>query len=142
MSKAMEANDFASMTAIAKEIANLVKESEREGEMEKLLSIREIKRTLSSIISLIPESGIDLIVCGIRFKTKAESKSIKTDSGITLEKNKTVEKVQSKEGIVSIARRICQEKGLEGLRSFTFHSDTKQARNWLLKNFPEALENR
>ena len=34
MSKAMEANDFSSMTAIAKEIANLAKESEREGEME------------------------------------------------------------------------------------------------------------
>ena len=56
MSIAMEANDFSSMTAIAKEIANLAKESEREGEMEKLLSIREIKRTLSSIVSLIPDS--------------------------------------------------------------------------------------
>lgn len=143
MSKAMEENNFAGMTAIAKEISNLAKENESNCETEKLLSIREIKKVLSSIISLIPESGIDLIVCGIRFKTKAESKSVKIDSGITLEKNKTVERVSAKkDGIVSIARRICKEKGLEGLRSFTFHSDTKQARNWLLKNFPEALENR
>ena len=146
MSTAMEANDFSSMTAIAKEISNLAKENEREGEIEKLLSIREIKRTLSSIVSLIPEAGIDLIVCSegrlFRFKTKAESKSVKIDSGVTLEKNKSVTKVTGKEGIVHLARRICAENGLEGLRSFTFHSDTKQARNWLLKNFPEALENR
>ena len=144
MSKAMEANDFASMTAIAKEISNLAKENERKGEIEKLLSIREIKRTLSSIVSLIPDSGIDVIVyCpesdrGIRFKTKAESKSVKIDSGVTLEKNKTVTKVSAVE---SFTAKVARLSGLHPDIHVT-HSDLsypKTAKAWLTKNFPEEL---
>ena len=138
MSTAMEANDFSSMTAIAKEIANLAKESEREGEIEKLLSIREIKRTLSSIVSLIPEAGIDLIVCSegrlFRFKTKAESKSVKIDSGVTLEKNKSVTKVTGKESLTAKVQRLSAiNPNLHVTESDKKYP--KPAKAWLVKNF-------
>lgn len=139
MSIAMEANDFSSMTALAKEIANLAKESEREGESEKLLSIREIKRVLSSIISLIPEAGIDVVVGGIRFKTKSENrKPIQSESGITIEKNKTVTKVSAVE---SFTAKVARLSGLHPDIHVT-HSDLsypKAAKAWLTKNFPEEL---
>ena len=140
MSTAMEANDFPSMTAIAKEIANLAKENESERESEKLLSIREIKKVLSSIISLIPENGIDIIVCGIRFKTKAESKSVKIDSGVTLEKNKAIEKVATikKESLVDKVKRLSAINPSIHVTS-SDKSYPKPAKAWLTKNFPEEL---
>jgi len=134
MSTAMEANDFPSMTAIAKEIANLAKENESERESEKLLSIREIKKVLSGIVSLIPENGIDIIVCGIRFKTKAESKSVKIDSGVTLEKNKTVEKVSAKESLIAkVARLSAINPTIHVTESDKKYP--KPAKAWLVKNF-------
>ena len=135
MSIAMEANDFSSMTALAKEIANLAKESERESESEKLLSISEIKRVLSSIISLIPESGIDVIVGGIRFKTKSENrKPIQSESGITIEKNKTVTKVSAVESFTAKVARLSKlNPDLHVTESDKKYP--KAAKAWLVKNF-------
>ena len=134
MSIAMEANDFSSMTALAKEIANLAKESERERESEKLLSIREIKKVLSGIVSLIPEAGIDVIVGGIRFKTKAESKSVKIDSGVTLEKNKVTENISTKESFTAKVQRLSKlNPDLHVTESAKKYP--KAAKAWLVKNF-------
>ena len=72
---AVATNDFEEMSGLVKVIDNLSKQDNQQQKEIGDLRIREIKKVLSSIISLIPENGIDIIVRGIRFKTKAESKS-------------------------------------------------------------------
>ena len=91
---AVATNDFEGMTKLVKAIDTLSQQNNQKQKVSGELRIREIKKVLSSIISLIPENGIDVIVGGIRFKTKSENrKPIQFESGITIEKNKTVTKV-------------------------------------------------
>jgi len=131
---AVATNDFEGMTKLVKAIDNLSKQDNQKQKESGELRIREIKKVLSSIISLIPENGIDIIVCGIRFKTKAESKSVKIDSGVTLEKNKTVEKVSAKESLIAkVARLSAINPTIHVTESDRKYP--KPAKNWLIKNF-------
>ena len=131
---AVATNDFEGMTKLVKAIDNLSKQDNQKQKESGELRIREIKKVLSSIISLIPENGIDIIVCGIRFKTKAESKSVKIDSGVTLEKNKTVEKVSAKESLIAkVARLSAINPTIHVTESDKKYP--KPAKAWLVKNF-------
>ena len=136
---AVATNDFEEMSRFVKVIDNLSKQDNQQQKEIGDLRIREIKKVLSSIISLIPESGIDVIVGGIRFKTKSENrKPIQSESGITIEKNKTVTKVSAVESFTAKVQRL---SGLHPDIHVT-HSDLsypKAAKAWLTKNFPEEL---
>ena len=136
---AVATNDFEEMSGLVKVIDNLSKQDNQKQKEIGDLRIREIKKVLSSIISLIPESGIDVIVGGIRFKTKSENrKPIQSESGITIEKNKTVTKVSAVE---SFTAKVARLSGLHPDIHVT-HSDLsypKAAKAWLTKNFPEEL---
>jgi len=131
---AVATNDFEGMTKLVKAIDNLSKQDNQKQKESGELRIREIKKVLSSIISLIPENGIDIIVRGVRFKTKAESKSVKIDSGVTLEKNKTVEKVSAKESLIAkVARLSAINPTIHVTESDKKYP--KPAKAWLVKNF-------
>ena len=136
---AVATNDFEGMSRLVKVIDNLSKQDNQKQKEIGDLRIRKIKKVLSSIISLIPEAGIDVIVGGIRFKTKSENrKPIQSESGITIEKNKTVTKVSAVE---SFTAKVARLSGLHPDIHVT-HSDLsypKAAKAWLTKNFPEEL---
>ena len=111
--------------------------TKEESEME-FLKVRETKRILWNVMESLPLKNFKLSVAGFIVTVKPESKKVKIDSGITLEKNKTVERVSAKE---SFTAKVARLSGLHPDIHVT-HSDLsypKTAKAWLTKNFPEEL---
>ncbi len=108
--------------------------TKEESEME-FLKVRETRRILSNAISQLPLKNFKGSIEGFIVTVKPESKSIKTDSGITLEKNKTVERVSvAKESLIAKVQRLSDlNPDLHVTESDKKYP--KPAKAWLVKNF-------
>jgi len=108
--------------------------NKEESEME-FLKVRETRRILSNAIPQLPLKSFRLSVAGFTVSVKPESKKpIQTESGITIEKNKTVTKVSAVESLTAKVQRLSKlNPDIHVTESDKKYP--KPAKAWLVKNF-------
>ena len=116
--------------------------NKEESEME-FLRVRETKRMLWNVIEMLLLRNIKMTIAGFTITIKPVSeKPSKELSGVMVEKNKEVEQVSvAKESLIAKVQRL-SKLNPDLHVTVSDKKYPKPARNWLLKNFPEALENR
>ena len=110
-------------------------EVNKEEEENEFLKVRETKRILYNALEVLPLRDVKLSIAGFTVSIKPVSaKPIQSESGITLEKNKTCEKVGAKESLTSKVQRLSAiNPNLHVTESDKKYP--KPAKAWLVKNF-------
>ena len=133
---AVATNDFEEMIKeMIKELKAIETQVTKEEEEGEFLKVRETKRMLWNVIEMLPLRNIKMTIAGFTITIKPVSeKPIQSESGITIEKNKTVTKVSAVESLTAKVQRLSAiNPNLHVTESDKKYP--KPAKAWLVKNF-------